>query len=413
MFKSRISEVLNNPVQSKLLSLSVVLFFVFIGDAVLSFWVPNLVQDTFGSSQKMGLIMSFSSIAGLLADLTLPQILINTSVKKLLLWGGVLAIVFPTMLFLGTKNPAIFVFLIAMAVWGIYYELIGFSIKRFVADTVPMESRSSSWAIIDVFRSLAYFLGPLIAGWVIIQNSILPVPVAISFVVIGIILLMFFGKPHESPSVISLKEINIFKEVSHWTVLFEHVWPMVILTLFMGLIDATFWTVGAVWTETLAKQSFLGSFFLPAYMLPSLFMGFVVAKWKIFEGKKKIAERFMLVSGIFLACLALFDNVFWQILMVFASSVALSVTYPMTDAVYSDIVSRMGRERNHLIGLSNSSVSLSYIVGPAIAGLIAGVFGARMTFAVMGGITILIALVLLLTTPKKLRLPETEIKNWE
>jgi len=153
--------------------------------------------------------------------------------------------------------------------------------------------------------------------------------------------------------------------------------------------------------------------FLPLYVLPSIFMGFLVARFKIYEGKKKLAIKFFFLSGIFLAALGFYDGIFWQLAMVFLSSLMLSVVYPLTDGVYSDIVARMGRERKHMIGLSNSTASLAYIIGPIMAGFLSSLVGEKKTFVAMGFLTMIVSVVLYLLMPKKLKVPQKEIKTWE
>jgi MFS family permease len=73
----------------------------------------------------------------------------------------------------------------------------------------------------------------------------------------------------------------------------------------------------------------------------------------------------------------------------------------------------MGREEKHLIGLSRSTISIAYIVGPVLAGFIASQVGERMTFSVVGTVVIVVAIFLLLTTPRKLKLPQEEIAKWD
>jgi MFS family permease len=181
----------------------------------------------------------------------------------------------------------------------------------------------------------------------------------------------------------------------------------------MGIIDASFWTVGALWNETLSNRHWLGGMFLSFYILPSFLVGFIVARWGIYKGKKKMAEKFLLLSGILFALLGFYESVFWQIFVVLMASTAISVSYPLVDGVYSDIVARMGRERKHMIGLSNSTMSIAYIVGPPLSGLIANFVGEQLTFVVLGISTALIASVLLFVTPKKLLLPQEEIHKWK
>lgn len=409
-----IGEIAKDDIFPRVISLSLILFFIFLGDAILSFWVPNFLQESLsGNSFLMGLVFSFSAIVGLFTDLIFPSLLKSFSVNKLVLSAGIFGLSFLGLLILATKLPFVWVFLLAMAIWGIYIELLGFASQQFIADSVPLKLRASGWAIFGTFKNLAFFLGPFIAGWLLIQGKYTLAGVVTFFITIGIIILVLTGKKHERPISIELSEVNLWKELSHWKVLFVHVWPIVIISIFLGLIDATYWTTGAVWMETLSQKSVWGNFLLPVYQMPALFMGFVVTKWGIYKGKKRTALKFLIMASLFLILMVFDLPVPIYILCVFMSSLMLGVTYPLIDAVYSDIVARMGRERKHLVGLSNSTSSLAYIVGPIIAGLITRIVGSKLTFVVAGIATLIIAIILMFITPKKLKLPQTEIKTWE
>ena len=138
-----------------------------------------------------------------------------------------------------------------------------------------------------------------------------------------------------------------------------------------------------------------------------------MAKKKILSGKKKIAEILTLTAGLALLLLAFIDSLVGILLIILLSSILLSIAFPLADAVYSDIIARMGKQDQHLIGLSNSTFSVAYIIGPILAGLIAQFFGEQKTFAVLGLGVALVSAFLLLTTPKKLKLPQAEIREWE
>jgi len=409
-----VGNISKDSVFPRVLSLSVILFFILLGDAILSYWVPNLLEDSLGgSSVVMGLVFSFSSIVGLLTDLVFPSLLKNFTVKRLVLIAGFLGIAFLTTLTIGVKLPYIWIFLLAMAIWGVYYEFIGFGSQQFVADSVPLKLRSSGWAILGTFKNLAYFLGPIIAGWLLLQGNYILAGVTGFLIFIGIVILTLVSKKHERPISIEISEVNLWRELGHWKVLFSYVWPIVILSIFLGLIDATFWTTGAVWMESLSKENFWGNFLLPVYQMPALFMGFVVTRWGIYKGKKKMAIRFLILASLFLILLAFNLPIPLYILCVFMSSLMLGVTYPLIEAVYSDIIARMGRERKHLVGLCNSASSIAYIIGPALAGLVASLVGNKLTFVVVGSATLIVALVLFFVTPRKIHLPVNEIKSWE
>jgi MFS family permease len=395
------------------MALSLTLFFIYLADAILSFWVPGFIERTLSSSIAMGFVLSFSSIIGLGTDLTLPQLLRGITVKKLM-FLGIFTSLFFSLTFLGAiAYPFIILLLIGMALWGLYYEFLGFAGQQFVADTIPLKLRSSGWAIIGIFKNLAYFLGPILGGWLVLSGDKVPPLVAMFFALIGLLILVVSGVKHERPLEFDVRQVSLTREFEHWGVLFSRVWPVVIMSIFMGLIDAFFWTTGTIYTVRLARESWLGGLFLPFYTLPSLFVGFWVAKWHIYEGKKKLAQKLLLLAGLFLVGLIVSDNIFWILGMVFLSSLMLAIVYPLVDGVYSDIVARLGRVRHHMIGLSNSTTSLAYVLGPIIAGFVTSWVGEKNSFVVIGAVIILISVILLLVTPKKLKLPQDMVKSWE
>lgn len=400
------------------MALTTILFFALLADAILSDWVPVYLQSVLGGSFMMGIIMSFSSVVGFSADFIFPQLLKGTTVRKLMVMAVLSGALFSAVLLWATRQtvgqawwPVIIILLLAMAIWGVYYEFLGFANQQFVAETAPVHQRVRVWAVMGVFKNLAYFLGPILGGYLISRGDRELVIFTGGISVVAYILLLLFRLKNK-PVVIEAEEINLAREISHWWVLLPHVWPMLVLSFILGLIDATFWTTGAVFTEALAKQNWWGGFFLPMYTLPSLFVGLIVLKWGIYKGKKKWAEIFVLLGGFFLALLFYSDSVYYQLAMVLLSSIMLSVSYPLVDAVYSDIVVRMGRERKHMVGLGVSMISLAYIVGPILAGWIASQVGERTTFVAVGAATVTVSIVLLITTPRKLMLPQKEIKNW-
>lgn len=392
----------------------VVMLVVYLSDAILSDWVPGFIQETLGGSLFMGVVMSFSSVVGLGADLIFPQLMKNVLVNQLLKWAMGASLLFSASLYFVSIRPVLPILLLSMGVWGIYYEFLSFANQQFVSDVVGAKDRSKIWSIVGVVRGFAYFLGPILGGSIMAglgNTGVVVVSAIITLVALAIMFLV--GMKNNEKVILETKHVNLFAEIKHWWVLLEHVWPVVMISLVLGLIDSTFWTTGTVLSDALANQHQWGGMFLPLYMLPSLFVGFIVAKWGIYKGKKKWAEVFLLLGGLMFAGIGISSNVYWQLLAVFLGSCMLSVSYPLTDAVYSDIVSRMGRERKHMVGLSSSTVSLAYIVGPVLAGLIASRVGERMTFSSMGVGVAVVAWLLLIITPKKIKLPQAEIGSWE
>lgn len=415
MFERKFLGIELNGYWRKAVLISVTLFFVFLGDAIMSDWVPAFVQESVSSPFLMGLIISSSSVVGFLSDLIFPQLLKGLKTKKLLVMAIGTSLVFCGLMLWSTALPWIGIFLIAMAVWGVYYEFLGFGTQMFVSENVPTISRSGVWAVMSSFKSLAYFIGPIIGSYVAInKGNGATVWVATLSVGVGYIAWLFMGRSKKEVVVGEpVEKINIFLEIKHWITLFEHVWPILIVSIFLGIVDATYWTTGTVFSDNLSKQEWFGGLFLPFYVLPMVFMGGFMAKLGIYKGKKKMAECFMLLSGLLLVLLGISSGVIFSLVISFLVGSVLSISWPLVDAVYSDIVSRMGKEGKHMMGLSGSTLSLAYVVGPILSGGIAQYMGERLTFVVVGGLMVVVSVALLLVTPKKLRLPQEEIKAWD
>jgi len=360
----------------------------------------------------MGLIISFQSVVGFAADLIFPRILKSVRVRRLVFWTILTSALTSFFLTASTFAPYIAIFVITMTLWGIYYELINFANYQFMGSVVPVQMRAGAWGFAGIFVNLAYFLGPFIAAQFLLHGVFLTQGTIIIFLVVSLVLLTLTKKMHDAPTQVKLTDLNPFTEFKHWMTLSTVIWPVLIISLVMGIIDATFYTVGTVWTEKLTMVNPWGVWFLPLYSLPCICLGIPLSNWEIVKGKKKLLIKLMGLSGIIFMAIAFSDSVPWQLLIVGLASSVLAISYPLLQGVYSDIIARMGQEKKGMIGLTSSFMNISYIIWPVFAGLIASRVGERLTFSYLGGGVLVVSIILLLATPKKLKLPQGEIKSW-
>jgi len=400
-----------SSVWSRVLALSTVFFLIGLSDSVLSYWVPPFVQKTLGSALLMGVVLSFSSIVGLSADIVLPQLLQGAGVRKLIMISVFLSLGFGALLLLSYRVTSVFVLLLAMGTWGVYYELLNFSRQQFLANNTPHNIHASASAVLFTFRGLAYTIGPLIAGFLLTSSTQAPIVFALVITVIGGLALRISRLGSGGHVNLEIKNVNFVSELKHWKTLFRVVWPMIAMSIFMGIIDSVFWTSGTVFSEKMSGN-IIARFILPAYMLPMVLVGPLLARMNIVSGKKRKAQILYLVSGFLLVLVGFADNLAAVVFFVFASSVMSAAAYPLVDAVYGDMVERLGRQRWHLIGLSSSATSVAYIVGPILSGFVSGIVGEQKTFAVFGIGAVVLSVVLLFTTKRKFTLPQSEIARW-
>lgn len=390
-----------------------IMFFIFLADAAVADFVPGFMQDRLGSPLAMGLTMSCSSIAGFALDLLFARYFRNVRVRLMLLLSILGFGAFVGFLYLASYVPWLVFFLAGMVVWGLYYEFFGFASQKFVVSVAGPSQRTAVWSVLESVRAVAYAIGPLATMQLMVygERTTLAALAAIAFlslVMFSVIPLRDGGEDHGEH-----EPLTVWHELAHWRVLFAHIWPMILLGFVLGLVDAMYWTTGTVVNDQLAARSPIGGLFLTLYMISSLFVGFVMGRMVIREGKKRLAAWLVLASGIVLIGITWHDAVLWYLAVVFTSSLLSALAWPLMDAVYTDLLARMGHEQIHMVGLRNACYSIAFILGPTFAGLLAGLVGELPSFTYMGVLMAGTGLILILFTPRKLRLPQAEIQQWE
>jgi len=402
-----------NPFWLRMAGLVSAIFFIYLADAMLSFWVPGLLEEIWGSGLLMGLVMSFSSVVGLGVDLAFPQIVKEIKATYLFVFGVVVGILFSGVMGWVFLMRGLWLVLVGMGLWGVYYEILIFAKQQYVAERVRVERRSGVWAILRTFSSLAYVFGPLLAGGLLMIGVETMLMVAIGLAVLGGgMIILISDKKGEREWSADWKHVNLKDEIVHWLVLLPHIWPILVLSLIFTLIDSSFWTIGAVLSARLLKESWWGGLWIPAYLLPSLFAGGMIVKWGIYRRKKIWATGLMAGASLVLGLQLLDVSLPFRIALVFVAGMLASVALPLIDAVYTDLLSRMGRERKHLVGLSSSMGSIAFVFGPILVGGASDFIGEIATFGWLGIFGAVVCVGLFLVMPRKLRLPQGEIKEW-
>jgi hypothetical protein len=235
------------PLTKKISHFTLLATLVFLADASLAYFVPNYVESTFQSSLIMGLVMGSSSLVGLVADVVLPQLLPRLTIKRALLLTSIFQLAFIGSLLMTLFSPQLWLFFVAMACWGLYFEFLNFSTKIFVTKKVPHPMNSIAWANIMFGRSLAYVVGPVLITGVIFRGN-----TTVLLTVLGIALLArllsiifpFKATPLERVEENTVHTPHPLREFKYWSTLFKVAWPALMITFLFSVIDATFWTIG-------------------------------------------------------------------------------------------------------------------------------------------------------------------------
>lgn len=392
------------------------IFLILFADSIMSYYFPLVVGENINSNTIVGIVMALSSVVGLACDLIFPQLFQRKTWKFLLIAGIIISITFPITANLGVAFSSIAIFILASIMWGVYYEFLSFSQQSFVISTENRESFSKDWGLVSIIVGLGSLVGPII-GSVLVRESLVnsaSIIVAIQLMALIFALLLIFveNKVDKIETIEGEMKMSISKELVYWFVLVKRIWPPIIVGLAMTFISAAFWTLGPLFGEELLGAQGLDWLVIIVFIIPTIPGAIILSKLKIVHHKKIISEVGLLFAGLCMAGIFLVkDDLILVMLMILLLGLFLAFTWPLNEAVYSDISERSGGEKLHITAITRANTSIGYVLGPLLAGAIADSTSYYAAFSIIGLIVLLLAAFLIVFTPKKLKLPQSKLKE--
>jgi len=388
-------------------TLALLMLFWCIYDGIITFITPIVITESGLSGTLMGIIVGTSSIAGALFDFIACRIFKSLFFRRVFLIMFGICLFYPLLLF---RAKTFWIYIIAMALWGVYYDLKNFGIFDLVSRYTKHNEHSSSFGVVSVFVSLGYLLAPIIAGFMV-GESVGWQPFVASWIfllisaifLLGLIVLTRYQKNDATvPTAEVCQRVNFLNEVGLWKRIGKIIFPVLILTLLLNFVDSFFWTVGPLLAESFSGTFGFAGFFMAAYSLPALLVGWFVGPITGKFGKKRAALTCLFIGSIILSTLFLFHNQMLLIGVIFMASIFISMAWPAINGAYADYISETIRMENEINGLEDFFTNIGYVIGPMIAGFLVDLLGNTETFSVLGGFVAICALILLFVTPKKI-----------
>lgn len=407
MFIKTKNKFLSIKYLSPIFLFSLAVFFWTLFDSILMYIVPLLMEESGLSISVIGLVIGVSSMSGALFDFFICKFIKSTDFRRIFLLMFFICSLYPFLL-LGAKTLGLF--LIAMAIWGIYFDLYGFSVFNFIGRYVEKEKHASNFGIVQIFRSLGGFLAPIIAGF-LVGESIDFKPFLLSWLFLGFgliffIILLIVMKKNKIKNQIKCKVVrrkSLFIEINLWKKLGKIMGPVLAMTFFLAFIESFFWTLAPLYVEMRGAGE-LGGLFLAAYIFPALFMGgFVGSLTKLF-GKKKTALFGILFGCLVLSFFVFSPNIIIDTMVVFLAACFLSMALPAINSAYADYISETPQVDEEIEGVEDFSFNFGYIFGPISAGLFADFLGIPVTFTILGLMGILLVTIVSLVLPKEINI---------
>lgn len=389
-----------------------VLFIIAISDAVMSYVTPVFLDKHIPNEVLVGIVFSASSAVGFIFDIYAGAYLKDKNHKFFLIWTSIMALSFPLILLFGPKK--IIFFLLAMGIWGIYYEARSFCEFNYVKYFIPKQSYSLAWGVLVNLTALAYLIGPIIATNLLLKSDELPLYFSTLLFLIGLIftlLFIYYLNNSKKDNHKSFEKEDIKAELKIWKVLSGRLWIVWIMWFLLWVVDAAFWSVGIILAEKLKDVSIYGLYLIPLYMIPKTFMGFTVGKLSKNSGKKYLAFVSSLIGGIALIFMGYGKNIYSILTFVAIGSAAFSLSVTALSATFEEYIERLGKFGPELIGLEQTASSLGYIISPIISFSIASILNEQLVFSTFGIVVVLWAGISLILVPRKIKMPQTKLKG--
>ena len=390
---------------STLLSVCIMIFFFVIFDGVLMYLAPIIITGAGISESMMGLIIGSSSIAGMLFDFVLCRVIKETHYRRMFLFMLALAALYPLFLFGGTT---VTIYLIAMAVWGFYYDFYNMGTLDFVERTADPKQHVSNFGVLRAFEGLGYLLAPF-AGSVLLllvhpgprMLAVLAAPLIISFLFYIIIMLRPVTERDEYDGVVQKDILTFLTEMHLWKQIGLVLLPILALTLTINMVDSAIWTFGPIFSEQVGKANgFSGGIFMTAYALPPLLVGWIVGTIARKHGMKRTAQGAIAVGSILLIFVGMVTVPVFLIPLIFIASFCLAIGWPSINAIYTDYIQSNPVYRKETETLQDLFTNVGDTSGPIVGGYMAQYLGSTHTFVALGGVGLVIAVFLFVMTSR-------------
>ncbi len=383
---------------------SIMLFFWSLFDGLVSYVSPLVITEHGLSKSGMGVVIGSSSIAGAVFDILLSRYLKNTHYRRVYLFMFIVSFLQPVLLW---HASTIWIYLAAMATWGLYYDLLNFGNYDFVSRTSEPSEHSSSFGLLNITKSLGYLLAPIIAGLVIGDRiSVEPFFLMSLFLLIaaGSFIFMLFRRPkrqHEHiANITQTKPLNALREFHVWKTIGKALWPVLALVFAVNVIDAFFWTLGPLVAEELQLGILPGSIFITAYSLPTLLMGWFVGSIVKAYGKRYTALVSLGIGSLAFIFLGWVNNSFIQVGIVLAGSFFIATSWPAINSMVTEYITDSQKYEREIEGIVDLFTNIGYVIGPIIAGVLGDMLGNTEAFSILGAFIALLVIGVYLESPK-------------
>lgn len=359
------------------------------------------------SQTEIGLLIGSSAIIGALFDIILAKVLTSTYYRHLYMLLTALSFFIIALIW---DASSMFLFFSVAATTGLFYDLFHMGTFDFVSRETEPAEHASSFGVVTVFKSLGLMTAPIALAFTFSHvsnatpywNALLWAGLSTAFFALLIHVKDHSKKNGNSDQQTHYKKMNFLLEFHLWEKLGKQLLPVLLFTFLLGAQISFFWTLAPLFSEQLRTLDPLGALFIPAYILPTLLVGWFVGPVTRKFGKKNTAYWFFIIGSIILGLDAFVYKTLHLVLIAFISSLFSAFSIPALSGTYADYLSEKPQYEKEIDSLSDFFTNLGAVGGPISAGLLADAVGIQKAFSLFSIFAIVATLWIIKKSPKKI-----------
>lgn len=357
---------------------SYMMFFYCLAVAFVAPMFPDYLERVTGSPMYVGIFIAISSFTTLLASLLVSRILHKVS-KILLMYIGFLgmAVIFTLYSFFNSFE----VVLLLQILKGIAIAILFVIIPLMVRDYTAKKSLVHEEGVYYFLLNLAWVIGPIAGGiFALYVGDLLMFWFAVAVFLVAVIFLR-----HKDIVDVDTREKKRVKGSFASVKEYFSRWPLVKAYLIdFGLF--IWWSIATMCVPLYIVHNGLPEIFggigLSVQLLPLI----LLENWVGNHAKDgKIGmyiERGFLVMVMFILLMAVVNNVYFSIAMLFCSSIGAAYIEPIKETYLFKHMKK--EEENDLFPIYATARQVGYFVGPLLAGFLISCFSYQVLFFVAG-----------------------------
>lgn len=395
---------------------------VYFADAILAYTFPILLEKSLQSPALVGMIMALSSVVGITWDLIFPRLLRNMTWYRILFIATCTATTFTLSVYASTIGYPVLFGILAVAIWGTYYELIGFSQDRFVVHNISRARYMRTWALIGIASLFAIIAGPLVGQALLQSGTLVHTIVIICVQALAIFLALRTVRRMRRRHADSYPQYehhvsrasSLFASFYYWRYLARPLLPIILSIFVFRAIEASYWMFGALYAREMngvfVDREWL---LLLIFTAPFVIAALTVSRASFPFAKRRTAHLALLCGGALMLAAHQFEHTpsLFITLLLLANTCIAFIPF-MTSTVSSGVQEFLPEQfRPYVTGLIGMTSSLAYIVAPFVGGAIAEAFGYSSLFSMWAIIALVFGIVLITLSPPHIRVPVSKLKS--